>query len=39
MPPDLQSGSTDGILLFAGLILLIIVIPIIWKHREWKKQE
>jgi membrane protein YdbS with pleckstrin-like domain len=30
-------GSTTGILLMGILIVLIIVIPIVWRRRQWMR--
>ena len=29
------AGTTDGILLIATVIVLIVIIPILWKRSEW----
>ncbi len=34
-PPDTRIGSTDGILLAAILIVLVIIIPILWHRHLW----
>lgn len=30
-------GSSDGILLMGILIVLIVVVPVMWKRRKWMR--
>lgn len=31
-----DAGSTDGIVLMAVIIVLIVILPILFRHKEWK---
>jgi len=31
-----EVGSTDGIVLLGAIIVVIIIVPILWKRREWR---
>ena len=34
----LEVGSTDGIMIWAVLITLIIIVPILWDWVQWKRK-
>jgi predicted membrane protein len=39
-PDDLsEMGSTDGILIMGFLIVLIVVVPILWRRKAWMENQ